>query len=177
MSGRRPYTGWEMSAYQTLVVGTDGSDTSLRAVDHAAAFAAENNAKLVIAMAYLSYLEKGDKGGWGRPARPDRVIDGRAEVALGAEGDYKVHGMAAIYAILREARDRAAAAGAKDIEARPIRGDPVHALLRLTKEVKADLVVVGNVGLDTRSDKWLGSVPGNVSRRAKTDVLIVHTAD
>jgi nucleotide-binding universal stress UspA family protein len=32
-------TGREMSAYQTLVVGTDGSGTSLRAVDHAAAFA------------------------------------------------------------------------------------------------------------------------------------------
>src|SRR6185437_13895749 len=99
-------TGREMSAYQTLVVGTDGSDTSFRAVDHAAAFAAKNNAKLIIAMAHLSYLEK---GGWGRPARPDRVIDGRAEVALGNEGDYKVHGMAAIYAILREARERARA--------------------------------------------------------------------
>ena len=166
-----------MSAYQTLVVGTDGSDTSFRAVDHAAAFAAQNNAKLIIAMAHLSYVDKGDKGGWGRPARPDRVIDGRAEVVLGSEADYKMHGRAAIYAILREAGDRARAAGAKDIEARPIRGDPVHALLRLAKEVKADLVVVGNVGLDTRSDKWLGSVPGNVSRRAKTDVLIVHTTD
>ena len=166
-----------MSAYQTLVVGTDGSDTSLRAVEHAAAFAAENDAKLIIAMAHLSYLDKGDKGGWGRPPRPDRVLDGRAEIALGGEGDYKVHGMAAIYAILREASDRARAAGAKDIEARPIRGDPVHALLRLAKEVKADLLVVGNVGLDTRSDKWLGSVPGNISRRAKTDVLIVHTTD
>ena len=43
----RPYIGREMSAYQTLVVGTDGSDTSLRAVDHAAAVAAENNAKLI----------------------------------------------------------------------------------------------------------------------------------
>ncbi|MCW2659489.1 MAG: universal stress protein UspA-like protein [Mycobacterium sp.] len=171
-----------MSAYQTLVVGTDGSDTSLRAVDHAAAFAAENNAKLIIAMAHLSYVDKGDKGGWGRPARPDRVINlgpgvPDAEVALGSEGDYKVHGMAAIDAILREARDRARAAGAKDIEARPIRGDPVHALLRLAKEVMADLLVVGNVGLSTRSDKWLGSVPGNVLRRAKTDVLLVHTTD
>jgi nucleotide-binding universal stress UspA family protein len=38
-------------------------------------------------------------------------------------------------------------------------------------------VVVGNVGLGTRADKWLGSVPGNVLRRAKTDVLIVHTTD
>jgi nucleotide-binding universal stress UspA family protein len=166
-----------MSAYQTLVVGTDGSDTSLRAVDHAAAFAAENNAKLIIAMAHLSYVEKGEKGGWGRPARPDRVIDGRAEVALGSEGDYKLHGRAAIYAILREASGRARAAGAKNIEARPIRGDPVRALLRLAKEVKADLLVVGNVGLSTRSDKWLGSVPGNVLRRAKADVLLVHTTD
>ena len=93
-----------MSAYQTLVVGTDGSDTSLRAVEHAAAFAAENNARLIIAMAHLPTV---DKGGWAKPARPDRVIDGRAEVTLGAEGDYKMHGSAPVYAILREARDRA----------------------------------------------------------------------
>jgi nucleotide-binding universal stress UspA family protein len=167
-----------MSAYQTLVVGTDGSDTSLRAVEHAAAFAAATNAKLIIAMAHLPNV---DKGGWGRPARPDRVIDGRAEVALGGEGDYKMHGMAPIYAILREARDRARAAGAKNIDARPILvghlGGPAHALSRLAEEVKADLLVVGNVGLGTRSDKWIGSVPGNVLRRAKTDVLIVHTTD
>jgi nucleotide-binding universal stress UspA family protein len=165
-----------MSAYQTLVVGTDGSDTSLRAVDHAAAFAADNNAKLIIAMAHLPEV---DKGGWGRPARPDRVINPDAEVTLGGEGDYKVHGEAAVYAILREARDRARAAGASNIETRPILGDPVHALSRLAKEVKADLLVVGNVGLATRSGKWLGSVPGNVlaRARAKTDVLIVHTVD
>jgi nucleotide-binding universal stress UspA family protein len=167
-----------MSAYQTLVVGTDGSDTSLRAVDHAAAFAARTNAKLIIAMAHLPNV---DKGGWARPARPDRVIDPRAEVTLGGEGDYKMHGMAPIYAILQEARDRARAAGAKNIEARPILdrslGGPAHALFRLAEEVEADLLVVGNVGLGTRSDKWLGSVPGNILRRAKTDVLIVHTTD
>ena len=53
----------------------------------------------------------------------------------------------------------------------------VQELFRLAAEVKADLLVVGNVGLATRSDKWLGSVPGNVLRRAKTDVLLVHTTD
>jgi nucleotide-binding universal stress UspA family protein len=168
----------EMSAYQTLVVGTDGSDTSLRAVDHAAAFAADHNAKLIIAMAHLP---NADKGGWGRPARPDRVIDGRAEVVLRDEGDYIVHGMAPIYAILREARDRARAVGAKNIEMRPILvghlGGPAHALSRLAKEVNADLLVVGNEGVATPIDKWLGSVPGNVLRRAKTDVLVVHTTD
>jgi nucleotide-binding universal stress UspA family protein len=167
-----------MSAYQTLVVGTDGSDTSLRAVDHAAALAAAINAKLIIATAHLPNV---DKGGWGRPARPDRVIDGRAEVVLRDEGDIKMHGMAPVYAILRETRNRARAAGAKNIEARPILlrrvGGAAQALSRLAEEVKADLLVVGNVGLGTRSDKWIGSVPGNVLRRAKTDVLIVHTTD
>ncbi|RDH74925.1 universal stress protein [Mycolicibacterium moriokaense] len=165
-----------MNAYHTLVVGTDGSVTSLRAVDHAATVAAASNAKLIIAMAHLT---DEDKGGWGRPARPDRVLDGNAEIVLGGEGDYKMHGEAPVYEILREARDRASAAGAKDIETRPILGDPVHALSRLAKEVEADLLVVGNVGLSTRSGKWLGSVPGNVLARAKktADVLIVHTTD
>ena len=167
-----------MNAYQTLVVGADGSSTSLRAVEHAAAFAAKLNAKLIIAMAHLPNV---DKGGWGRPARPDRVIDGRAEVVLGGEGDYKMHGEAPIYGILREARERARAAGAKNVEARPILvghlGGPAKALSRLAEDVKADLLVVGNVGLGMRIEKWLGSVPGNVLRRAKTDVLIVHTTD
>jgi nucleotide-binding universal stress UspA family protein len=165
-----------MNAYQTLVVGTDGSETSMRAVDHAAAVAAGSGAKLVIAMAHLPQV---DKGGWGRPARPDRVIAPQAEVALGVEGDYKMHGEAPVYEILREATARAKAAGAKIIETRPVLGDPVHALGRLAKEVDADLLVVGNVGLSTRSGKWFGSVPGNVLARAKktTDVLIVHTSD
>ena len=167
-----------MGAYQTLVVGTDGSETSLRAVDHAAALAAAINAKLIIATAHLPNV---DKGGWGRPARPDRVIDGRAEVQLRGEGDFKMHGMSPIYGILRDARDRARAAGATNIETRPIQvgrlGGPAQALSRLAEEVKADLLVVGNVGLGTRTDKWLGSVPGDVLRRAKTHVLVIHTSD
>ncbi|KUI38179.1 universal stress protein [Mycobacterium sp. IS-1496] len=167
-----------MGAYETVVVGTDGSDTSLRAVEHAAAVAAETHAKLIIATVYLP---NADKGGWARPARPDRVIDPRAEVSLGGEGDYKVHGRAPAFAILGEARDRARAAGARDIDARPIPdpllGGPAQALSRLAKEVKADLLVVGNEGVGTRIDKWLGSVPGNVLRRSKTDVLVVHTSE
>ncbi|MDT7767041.1 MAG: hypothetical protein QOI30_26, partial [Mycobacterium sp.] len=41
-----------MSAYQTIVVGTDGSDSSLRAVDRAGAIAAEHGAKLIVATAH-----------------------------------------------------------------------------------------------------------------------------
>jgi nucleotide-binding universal stress UspA family protein len=102
------------------------------------------------------------------------VTDPGAANVLKDEG-YKMHGRAPIYAILREARDRAKAAGAQDIEERPIVGVPIDALLDLAEEVNADLLVVGNVGLNTMAGRLLGSVPANVSRRAKTDVLIVHT--
>jgi nucleotide-binding universal stress UspA family protein len=146
-----------MAGYRTVVVGTDGSDSSLRAVDRAGAIAASDGAKLIVATAYFP---AGD--------------DARAQDTLKDES-YKMTGAAPIYAILREARDRAKAAGAQEIEERPIVGAPVDALVDLAVEVRADLLVVGNVGLSTIAGRLLGSVPANVSRRATTDVLIVHT--
>lgn len=145
-----------MSAYQTVVVGTDGSDSSLRAVEKAGHIAGEN-AKLIVATAYFPQEE-----------------DQRAADVLKDEG-YKMSGNAPIYAILREARERAQQAGAKNVEEKAIVGAPVDALVELAEEVKADLLVVGNVGLSTITGRLLGSVPANVSRKAKTDVLIVHT--
>jgi nucleotide-binding universal stress UspA family protein len=148
-----------MTTYQTLVVGTDGSESSLRAVERAGQIAAESNAKLIIATGYFPQKE-----------------DPRAADALGADA-YKVSGNAPIYDMLHDARDRAKAAGAKNIEDRPIKGAPVHALVDVAEEVGADLLVVGNVGLDARS-AIIGrvfSVPGAVATRAKIDVLIVHT--
>ena len=147
-----------MSGYQTVVVGTDGSDSSLRAVERAAQIAARSGAKLVVATAYLPQSE-----------------DQRAADVLKDEG-YKMSGNAPIYAILREAKDRAHAAGAQDVEQKAVVGAPVDALVDLAAEVKADLLVVGNVGLSTIAGRLLGSVPANVARRSKSDVLIVHTS-
>ena len=48
-------------------------------------------------------------------------------------------------------------------------------IVDLANEVGADLLVVGNVGLNTIAGRLLGSVPANVARKSKTDVLIVHT--
>jgi nucleotide-binding universal stress UspA family protein len=146
-----------MSRYTTIVVGTDGSDSSLRAVDKAGQIAAGSDAKVVVATAYFPQSE-----------------DHRAADVLKDEG-YKMSGNAPIYAILREARERANAAGAKNVEEKAIVGAPVDALVDLALEVKADLLVVGNVGLSTISGRLLGSVPANVARRSQIDVLIVHT--
>jgi nucleotide-binding universal stress UspA family protein len=145
-----------MSAYRTVVVGTDGSASSMRAVDRAAHIVGPD-ARLIVASAYLPH--------------PD---DSRAADVLRDES-YKVSGTAPIYAILQDAKERARAAGAKNVEERPIVGAPVDALVKLAEDEKADLLVVGNVGLSTIAGRLLGSVPANVSRRATVDVLIVHT--
>jgi nucleotide-binding universal stress UspA family protein len=144
-----------MSAYQTVVVGTDGSDSSMRAVERAARIAGD--AKLIVASAYLPHHD-----------------DARAADVLRDES-YKVTGTAPIYEILHDAKERAHNAGAKNVEEKAIVGAPVDALVTLAEESNADLLVVGNVGLSTIAGRLLGSVPANVSRRAKVDVLIVHT--
>ncbi|MEO8814123.1 MAG: universal stress protein [Mycobacterium sp.] len=147
-----------MSGYKTVVVGTDGSDSSLRAVDRAGALASGPGARVIVATAFLPHAD-----------------DPRAVDALKDES-YQASGSAPIYAILKEAKERAIAAGATEVEERPIVGAPVDALVELAEDVKADLLVVGNVGLSTIAGRLLGSVPANVSRRSKIDVLIVHTS-
>jgi nucleotide-binding universal stress UspA family protein len=159
--------------YRTIIVGTDGSESSLRAVDRAGALAAQDDAKLIIASAHLPISEK---GGWSRAPAPDRITDPHAADELGGEG-YKMHGRAGIFAILREARDRAKTAGAQDIDEKAVAGAPVDVLVDLAKELKADLIVVGNLGLDTTAGRLLGSVPATVARRVKIDILIVHTVE
>lgn len=148
-----------MGGYQVVVVGTDGSDSSLRAVDRAGQLASGPGAKLIVASAYIPVPE-----------------DTRAADMLKDEG-YKIAGNAPIYDTLREARERAEAAGASAVEERAIEGAPVDALVELAEEVGADLLVVGNVGMNTIAGRLLGSVPANVARRSKSDVLIVHTSN
>ena len=148
-----------MGGYNTVVVGTDGSNSSLLAVERAGKLASGPDAKVIVATAYLPAPE-----------------DTRAADTLRDEG-YKMVGNAPIYDILRDASDRARAAGAVNVEERAIEGAPVDALVDLSNEVGADLIVVGNVGLNTIAGRLLGSVPANVARRAKSDVLIVHTSE
>lgn len=163
-----------MDWYRTVVVGTDGSESSFRAVERAAeVVATQENARLIIASAHVPHTEK---GGWSRPPSQDHVADPRAADTLRTEG-YMLHGNAPVYGILRDAHERASKAGARSVEERAIPGAPVPALVKLVREVHADLLVVGDVGLASTAERLLGSVPGEAARKAKIDILIVHTAD
>jgi len=148
-----------MGAYQTVLVGTDGSQSSYRAVDRAADIARDSAARLVIVCAYTPATQ--------------RVV-AAAEDVLGDEA-YHVAGSAPAEETLRTAAERAAANGAGAIERAAVEGEPVKSLLSMLDKYQADLLVVGNRGLNTLAGRLLGSVPADVSRRAPCDVLIVHT--
>ncbi|WP_275293087.1 universal stress protein [Amycolatopsis sp. La24] len=148
-----------MAVYRTVVVGTDGSDSSFAAVDKAAGVAADAGATLVVVCAY-------------HPASRQDVE--RAQDELGDEA-YQVVGSAPAEDTLQSARDRAAKAGAANIETFALEGQPVDMLRKVVKDREADLLVVGNRGLNTLTGRILGSVPSEVARKSGVDVLIVHT--
>jgi nucleotide-binding universal stress UspA family protein len=148
-----------MGAYQTVLVGTDGSDSSYRAVDRAAEIARDTTARLVIVCAY-------------EPATPREVAT--AGDVLGDEA-FSVAGSAPAEETLRTAAERAAARGAGKVERVVVVGEPVKSLVSALEEHQADLLVVGNRGMNTLAGRLLGSVPAAVSRRSPCDVLIVHT--
>jgi nucleotide-binding universal stress UspA family protein len=149
-----------MSSYKNIVVGTDGSDTSLRAVERAGKIAADADARLLIVSAYA-------------PEAKETVKHGADALR---EDAYLVVGSAPAESVLRDAAALAHHAGAADVDTLAVQSAPVDALNRAVSEAGADLLVVGNVGLNTLTGRILGSVPQNVARRSGTDVLIVHTS-
>lgn len=148
-----------MGSFSTILVGTDGSESSFRAVERAASVAADANATLLIVSAYAQMSDRESS---------------RAAQALGEES-YKVMGAHPAEDILREATEVAKKAGATNVETVAKAGDPVDVLVKVVDEHKADLCVVGNRGLNSLAGRLLGSVPANISHRAACDVLIVHT--
>ena len=147
--------------YQTVVVGTDGSESSYRAVATAGSLAGSCDAELVIVCAYL-------------PDDPNARDRKDAEQALGDEA-YQVVGSHPAEDKVRTAAERAAKEGATKVRTLAVVGSPVEALLDIVRRESADLLVVGNRGLNSVKGRLLGSVPADATRRSGVDVLVVHT--
>ncbi len=146
-------------SYKTVMVGTDGSPTSFRAVDRAAKLARDADATLVLLTAF-------------RPMNPREVQDARQQLG---DDSYKVAGSTPADDVLRDASDRAHAVGATKIQTVAVEGDAVDALVDEALRRKVDLLVVGNRGLNSLAGRLLGSVPANITHKAQCDVLVVHT--
>jgi nucleotide-binding universal stress UspA family protein len=133
----------------TVAVGTDGSETASEAVQQAAEFARRFDAKLVL----LSAFKDG-------PPPPDAD-----------EANWAYNPAAQLREILSRTEDEMRQQGLECTTAVE-EGDPAEVLVRLADERKADVLVIGNKGMQRR---MLGSVPNSVTHKAGCSVLVVKT--
>jgi nucleotide-binding universal stress UspA family protein len=133
----------------TVAVGTDGSETAAEAVKQAAEFARRYDAKLVLLSAFKEAPPPsgGDEAQWAySPAAQLREILSRTETEMNNQG----------------------------IECTTVvdEGDPGDVLVRLAEDCGADVLVIGNKGMQRRV---LGSVPKSVAHNAGCSVFVVKT--
>lgn len=137
-----------MAAFRRMVVGTDGSDSAWRAVDHAVRLAGKTGAEIVVANAYSPAA--------GRRSELAEVEPGKdvgASILRDVTASFQ--GRAPLRCVLRE-------------------GDPTDQLIAVAADEDADVIVVGNRGLSRRRS-LIGSVPSRVAHRAPCGVLIART--
>jgi nucleotide-binding universal stress UspA family protein len=141
---------------ETIVVGTDGSDTAKQAVAEAVRLAKALDAEVHVVTAF-------------EPAR-------RAKVVGAPEGAAKFWGPLTNDVARSIIDDAGASIRAAGVAVKPhmVQKAPADALLGVAKEVDATLIVVGSQGM-AGPRRLLGSVPNKVSHEAQTNVLIVAT--
>jgi nucleotide-binding universal stress UspA family protein len=145
--------------FASIVVGTDGSATAAAAVQRACALAKVHSADLHIVSAYPSSVAP-------------MVAMGRDPASVPPD-DRDADVCAAVERMLEAVRQQFAGAGVKIIT-HAVGYDPVTAILDVAKTQQADLIVVGNKGMQGPKRK-LGSVPDVLAHTAPCDVLIVNT--
>jgi nucleotide-binding universal stress UspA family protein len=140
----------------SIVVGTDGSETATQALRQAADLAKSTGAKLHVVSAYVPASGVRAEGASARESwmvGPDVQVD---SVLTDAIGSLHAEGV--------------------DAESHARKGDPAEALLNVAAEQDADLIVVGNKGMTGAKRFLLGSVPDKISHHAPCSVLIVRTS-
>ncbi len=140
----------------TVAVGTDGSETADKAVDAALDLAERYKAKVVFISAY-------------KPVDEARLRREMRDVPT--EHQWRINPMQDVDAVLKEAEEQADERGI-EWASEASEGDPADVLVALADKHGADVIVVGNKGMER---KVLGSVPNTVSHKANCSVLIVKT--
>lgn len=148
-----------MSAVKSIVVGTDGSRSSMVAVERAAALSNALGARLVIGVAHQVNAKM--------PLEFDLAES--ADLVLSPDG------MVTVSSIFTAARRHAADAGVTEVDERVVDGSPAVALRELVTQVGAEVLVVGSRGMNSLRGRLLGSVPAEVLRTATCDVYVVRT--
>ena len=140
----------------TVAVGTDGSGTASKAVEAAIDLAEKYGAKVVFISAYRPVDE-------GRIKREQRDAPSDVQWSINPDED--------VNATLRDCEELAEGRGVP-FESAASQGDPADVLVELAEKHNADVLVIGNKGMQRR---MLGSVPNSVTHKANCSVFVVKT--
>lgn len=141
---------------RTIAVGTDGSPTADSAVQAAIDLASRHQARLVVISSY-------------RPVSEARLRDESRDAPDDIQWSINRH--EDVDAMLADVAGRARDAGL-EVTALASPGDPADVLCRTAADQGADVLVIGNRGMERRI---LGSVPNSVAHKAPCSVFIVKT--
>lgn len=146
--------------FNSIVVGTDGSETAREAVVQAVELAARLGASLRVVSAYEATAGQG--------------LRDAPESSLAHDPQWVTKLREEVDATLEEAAAIARAAGVGvSVSAR--QGDAADAILDVAEECGADLVIIGNKGMTGAKRFLLGSVPNKISHYAPCAVMIIRT--
>src|SRR5919112_87191 len=151
LAGRR-----EITVYEQVVVGSDGSPSALYAVARAHEVAAAAEARIVVVTAYS----------------PDDTVDRPVQVG----GRQLLYGQEAARKAVHRSVAELTSERIREVEQIIVRAEPAEALLQVARSSPASLIVVGNRGLGAEEGEVLGSVPAKIVRNAVCDVLVVQTS-
>lgn len=146
----------QITVYDRVVVGSDGSSSAMYAVARAQEVAAAAEARVVVVAAY--------------------EMRDATEADLQASGRKLLYGQNSARAALRQTVHELTSDRIRDIEQIVVPAKPAEALLKVAGSSPASLIVVGNRGLGAQDGEALGSVPREIVRNAVCDVLIVQTS-
>jgi nucleotide-binding universal stress UspA family protein len=145
--------------FQSILVGTDGSDTATQAVRQAIELARAVGARIELVSAY-------------EPVSDARLREESIQ-RVPQDLQWMINPREDVQATLEAAAAEIRAAGvAVEVFAR--QGDPADAILDVAEERGSDLIVLGNKGMTGAKRFLLGSVPNKVSHHAPCSVLIIR---
>ena len=145
---------------KTILLPTDGSECSAKAMAYALSFAKQYGARVVALHVIDQRWEEQTRVAFAEVGQDltRKIRDGYAEEAR---------------RILREVAEAGAKAGAP-VETRVVTGIPSEDIVRVGKDLPADVIIMGTHGRTGISHLFLGSVAERVVRRAPCPVLTVR---
>jgi nucleotide-binding universal stress UspA family protein len=107
----------------------------------------------------------------------NRGPTGVASAGISMDAGWAAAAQGLAESVAKEAADKASAQGVTAVSHQAVAGEPSEALIRITEEQHADLLVVGSKGMQSTARFLLGPIANKVSRKVQCDLLIVETSE